>query len=101
MDLDKPELIWEFFQQIRRVGWSVVHDQKNLQWKILLLKVVRDSGTKHFSHPFGEKTPGHPSPVVGMPQNSKAVFPDVLKALGFSKWHTSSGLTLQSPAALA
>jgi len=41
-----------------------------------------DSGAKRLGHPFGEKTPGHPSLVVGMPQNSKAVFPDVFKSSG-------------------
>jgi len=40
MDLDESELIWSFFHQIRRVGWSIAHDQK----KILLPKVVMDSG---------------------------------------------------------
>jgi hypothetical protein len=44
--------------------------------------VVRDSGAKHFGHPFGKKTPDHPSLVVGMLQNSKVVFPDVFKSSG-------------------
>ena len=78
MDLDESELIWSFFHQIRRVGWSIAHDQK----KILLPKVVMDSGAKHHSHPIREKTPGHLSLVVGTQQNSKAVFPDVFKSSG-------------------
>jgi hypothetical protein len=74
------------------VGWSIVHDQEIVQWKILLPKVVTDRGGK---------TLGHPSLAVGTPQTPKRVFLMFLKALGFSEWYMSSGLTLQFPEALA
>ena len=83
------------------MGWSILPDQRNRQWKILLPKELEESGAKHISHPVGEKLLVTQDFLLEHHKTPRRFFLTFLVAVRFSEWYTSSGLALQSLEVLA
>ena len=82
------------------MGWSIVPDQSDLQWKTLLPKAVADS-EPNISVNRSERTLLVTQDLWLERHKTPRRFSLCLEAVRFSEWYMSSGLALQSLEVLA